>query len=374
MRMPAIRRRSSSPARWRSTCRRSNESAADPRPRAGRHPSSGQGAPLRGAALARGRGRRARVRPRRPGRHDRCCRCDARPRGRRRQRRRGARRDGSLGDSRASSTVTRIRRSRAIGSGSSRSAPSGASYEELLAAGGGILSTTRATRAAGAAALREIVVRHRDAMLRHGTTTFEGKSGYGLDRDTELAQLDAVAAAGGVPTWLGAHAVPPEQRDADAYVDWAIAEVLPDAAKDRRGRRCLRRAWRLRHRAGEAVPPCVRGRRTRAQAAWRPALGDGRGTARARIGRPLRRPSRVDWAGRRLGPRGERRRGCVTARRRALPRSADAACSGARRRGGDRRPRDGLQPGERVLRKPPRRRDARRARSSGFRRRRRSRA
>ena len=107
----------------------------------------------------------------------------------------------------------------------------GASYEELLAAGGGILSTTRATREAGAAALREIVVRHRDAMLRHGTTTFEGKSGYGLDRDTELAQLDAVAAAGGVPTWLGAHAVPPEHPDADAYVDWVIADVLPDAAK-----------------------------------------------------------------------------------------------------------------------------------------------
>ncbi len=107
----------------------------------------------------------------------------------------------------------------------------GASYEELLAAGGGILSTTRATREAGAAALGEIVVSHRDAMLRHGTTTFEGKSGYGLDRDTELAQLDAVAAAGGVPTWLGAHAVPPEHPDADAYVDWVIADVLPDAAK-----------------------------------------------------------------------------------------------------------------------------------------------
>jgi len=107
----------------------------------------------------------------------------------------------------------------------------GATYEELLAAGGGILSTTRATREAGPAALREIVVGHRDAMLRHGTTTFEGKSGYGLDRDTELAQLGAVAAAGGVPTWLGAHAVPPEHPDADAYVDWAIAEVLPDAAR-----------------------------------------------------------------------------------------------------------------------------------------------
>ena len=107
----------------------------------------------------------------------------------------------------------------------------GATYEELLAAGGGILSTTRATRAAGAAELCEIVARHRDAMLAHGTTTFEGKSGYGLDRDTELAQLEAVRAAGGVPTWLGAHAVPAEQPDADAYIDWAVEHVLPDAAR-----------------------------------------------------------------------------------------------------------------------------------------------
>ena len=68
-------------------------------------------------------------------------------------------------------------------------------------------------------------------MLRAGTTTFEGKSGYGLDRDTELASLEAVAAAGGVPTWLGAHAVPPEFGDADAYLDFALAEVLPRAAE-----------------------------------------------------------------------------------------------------------------------------------------------
>jgi imidazolonepropionase len=107
----------------------------------------------------------------------------------------------------------------------------GATYEELLAAGGGILSTTRATRAAGADALRAIVARHRDAMLAHGTTTFEGKSGYGLDRDTELAQLEAVRSAGGVPTWLGAHAVPSEHTDADAYVEWLIGAVLPDAAR-----------------------------------------------------------------------------------------------------------------------------------------------
>jgi imidazolonepropionase len=68
-------------------------------------------------------------------------------------------------------------------------------------------------------------------MLHQGTTTWEGKSGYGLDRDTELASLRAVAAAGGVPTWLGAHAAPPEQPDADAYLDFALREVLPEAAR-----------------------------------------------------------------------------------------------------------------------------------------------
>jgi imidazolonepropionase len=107
----------------------------------------------------------------------------------------------------------------------------GAGYEELHARGGGILSTVRATRAAGQDGLRAAVDRHRGWMLRHGTTTFEGKSGYGLDRDTELASLRAVGAAGGVPTWLGAHAVPPEfDGDADAYLAFALAEVLPQAA------------------------------------------------------------------------------------------------------------------------------------------------
>jgi imidazolonepropionase len=106
----------------------------------------------------------------------------------------------------------------------------GAGYEELHAAGGGILSTVRATRAAGGAALGEAVERHREWMLCAGTTTFEAKSGYGLDRDTELAQLRAIAEAGGVPTWLGAHAVPPEFDSADAYLDFALTEVLPEAA------------------------------------------------------------------------------------------------------------------------------------------------
>jgi imidazolonepropionase len=67
-------------------------------------------------------------------------------------------------------------------------------------------------------------------MRARGTTTFEGKSGYGLDRETELASLRAIRAAGGIPTWLGAHAVPPEFADADAYLDFALSEVLPEAA------------------------------------------------------------------------------------------------------------------------------------------------
>jgi len=107
----------------------------------------------------------------------------------------------------------------------------GASYEELHAAGGGILSTVRATRRADEDELREAVRRHRGWMLRWGTTTFEAKSGYGLDRDTELASLRAIAAEGGMPTYLGLHAVPPEYDDAEAYVDFVVAEVLPEAAQ-----------------------------------------------------------------------------------------------------------------------------------------------
>ena len=109
---------------------------------------------------------------------------------------------------------------------------SGASYEELHAAGGGILSTVRATREAGEVALTEALEHHVGWMLRSGTTTFEAKSGYGLDRETELAQLRAIRTAGGVPTWLGAHTVPPEFVDAGtaAYVDFLLAEVLPEAA------------------------------------------------------------------------------------------------------------------------------------------------
>ena len=106
----------------------------------------------------------------------------------------------------------------------------GAGYEEIHAAGGGIRQTMQATRAAGRAGIADALARHIGWMRAHGTTTFEAKSGYGLDRDTEVAALEAIRDAGGVPTWLGAHVLPPEYADPDAYLDFAIAEVLPIAA------------------------------------------------------------------------------------------------------------------------------------------------
>ena len=68
-------------------------------------------------------------------------------------------------------------------------------------------------------------------MLAAGTTTFEAKSGYGLDRVTEIASLEVIREEGGIPTFLGAHTVPPEFDDADAYLDFLLAEVLPAAAE-----------------------------------------------------------------------------------------------------------------------------------------------
>ncbi len=129
----------------------------------------------------------------------------------------------------------------------------GATYLETLAAGGGILSTVRATRAASEQVLLAHGRRWLGQMLRTGTTTVESKSGYGLDVVTELRLL-AVAgrlAAEGpvdvVPTFLGAHAVPPEIRAAypgdpaaatEAYVAAVIAEQLPAVAAQGIARSC----------------------------------------------------------------------------------------------------------------------------------------
>ncbi len=229
----------------------------------------------------------------------------------------------------------------------------GASYEELHARGGGILSTVRATRAAGEDGLRQAVERHRGWMLRHGTTTFEAKSGYGLDRDTELASLRAIRAAGGIPTWLGAHAVPPEFAGADAYLDFALAEVLPEAATARRGRRRLPRARRLRRRAGAPLPRGVPRRRA-SRCACTATSSREQGAIPLAIELGARSVDHLEATGdgRRSRARRERRRRRPAARERALPRPADAAGARPRRRGSGGRARDRLQPGQRLLREP----------------------
>ncbi len=112
----------------------------------------------------------------------------------------------------------------------------GASYEELHTAGGGILSTVSATRAGSEEELRSAVERHLGWMLEHGTLTAEAKSGYGLDRETELKSLRAIREAAEThpvdvhPTFLGAHTVPPEFAGAAEYAEFVVREVLPEAA------------------------------------------------------------------------------------------------------------------------------------------------
>lgn len=113
----------------------------------------------------------------------------------------------------------------------------GAGYLEVLAAGGGILSTVAATRAASIDELAAHGRRWLDEMLGHGVTTVEAKSGYGLDLATELRLLEVAHRLGAegpvevVPTWLGAHAVPPDLRDrpdgTEAYVRHLLDEQLP---------------------------------------------------------------------------------------------------------------------------------------------------
>src|SRR5215204_2466876 len=113
---------------------------------------------------------------------------------------------------------------------------SGARYEEIHASGGGIRSTVAATRAGSEGDLRSSLERHLGWMLEHGTTTAEAKSGYGLDRESELMSLRAIRDAADDhpvdvhPTFLGAHTVPPEFSGAAEYVGFVIREVLPEAA------------------------------------------------------------------------------------------------------------------------------------------------
>jgi imidazolonepropionase len=114
----------------------------------------------------------------------------------------------------------------------------GASYEDISRAGGGIASSMKATRAASEAQLVVSGLKRLDHLLAEGVTTIEIKSGYGLDKETEIRCLKAARQLGRerdvsvVTSFLGAHAMPPEANgDKDAYIDTVIAEMLPAIAE-----------------------------------------------------------------------------------------------------------------------------------------------
>lgn len=121
----------------------------------------------------------------------------------------------------------------------------GATYQQIAAAGGGILSTVALTRAATENELLIAARRHCSWMLRSGTTTLEAKSGYGLDRETELKMLRVLrrlneeGPARIIPTLLAAHTVPPEFAGRrDEYVSFVVDQLIPEVASANLARFC----------------------------------------------------------------------------------------------------------------------------------------
>ncbi|WP_177198401.1 imidazolonepropionase [Novosphingobium sp. CF614] len=117
----------------------------------------------------------------------------------------------------------------------------GAGYEEIARAGGGIVSTMRATRAGSVEDMVAAALPRLDALLAEGVTTVEIKSGYGLEREAELRMLRAARKLGEIrpvrvrTTFLGAHALPPEYSGpggADRYIDAVCNEMLPAIAAE----------------------------------------------------------------------------------------------------------------------------------------------
>jgi imidazolonepropionase len=121
----------------------------------------------------------------------------------------------------------------------------GKTYQEIAERGGGILSTVRATRAVTKKELKKLASTWLDGMLRHGTTTVEIKSGYGLSEDDELKLMRAINELADehfitvVPTFLGAHAIPPEyQSDPDSYITLICDRMLPYLVRRHMARFC----------------------------------------------------------------------------------------------------------------------------------------
>jgi len=114
----------------------------------------------------------------------------------------------------------------------------GDSYMEIMNRGGGIVNTVQATRKAAVEELVQSGIKRLDSMLSFGVTTVEGKSGYGLDCDTEIKQLEVMAHLNNihyvdiVPTFLGAHAVPDAYKEKeDAFIAFMMSDVMPRVAE-----------------------------------------------------------------------------------------------------------------------------------------------
>jgi imidazolonepropionase len=121
----------------------------------------------------------------------------------------------------------------------------GDSYMDIMQRGGGIVNTVQATRKASANELLQAGIKRLDAMLSFGVTTVEGKSGYGLDKDTEIKQLEVMNHLDGihyldiVPTFLGAHAVPRDFKGReDDFIDFLMKEVMPEVAERKLAQYC----------------------------------------------------------------------------------------------------------------------------------------
>ena len=114
----------------------------------------------------------------------------------------------------------------------------GDSYMEIMKRGGGIVNTVEATRKAAVEELVQTGIKRLDSMLSFGVTTVEGKSGYGLDCDTEIKQLEVMAHLNNIhyvdiaPTFLGAHAVPEAYKGKeDAFIEFMMGDVMPRVAE-----------------------------------------------------------------------------------------------------------------------------------------------
>jgi len=121
----------------------------------------------------------------------------------------------------------------------------GDSYMDIMKRGGGIVNTVQATRGASANELLQAGIKRLDSMLSFGVTTVEGKSGYGLDKDTEIKQLEVINHLDGihyidiVPTFLGAHAVPEDFKGReDAFIEYLIDEVMPTVGERKLAEYC----------------------------------------------------------------------------------------------------------------------------------------